>query len=137
MLDTQIRAQRIELVLAGGSASAQAEQTVGELFLVIGKNGADADRTGPLQIAQEPAGIGGRFGLVDADEDPTGGAVDGYEQLAPRGFVSHLREILDVHVQITRLVGFEGRMFWSWLPCGQSPQIAHPMPAQAAVQPRA
>ena len=48
-----------------------------------------------------------------------------------------MREILDIYMQKARLISLEGRMFWSWLPCGQSPQIAHPMPAQAAVKPGA
>ncbi len=79
VFDAQIRAQRIKLVLAGCRAFTQAEQAAGELLAIIRQDGADANRTGPLQIAQEPAGIGCRFGLGDADEDPTGGAVDCHE----------------------------------------------------------
>ena len=67
MLDAQLGAELIELVLACRGAFAQAEEPVGELLAVIGQNGADADRAGALQVAQEPSGIGSRPGLGDAD----------------------------------------------------------------------
>jgi hypothetical protein len=71
-------------VRARRGAFAQAEQAVGELFSVIGQNGADADRAGALQVTQEPPGIRCSLCLEDADEDPAGGAVDGDKQVAPR-----------------------------------------------------
>ena len=135
VFDAQVTAQLIELVLAGGRAVAQAEQAVGELFAArhwartngavngsLGENGADLHRAGPFEIAQEPSRIGGGLGFADAHEDPAGRPVDGHEQVAPRvrrencppdSFLirlttSHLRQILDVHLQIA--------------------QIAHPMP---------
>jgi len=80
-----VGAELIELVLAGGVALAQAEQAVGERLAArhwartngavdgsLGQHRADADRAGPFQIAQKPAGIGGSLGFADADEDPAG-----------------------------------------------------------------
>jgi len=98
VFDPEVIAEQVELMLAGGRALAQAEQAVGELFAIIGENGPDPHRAGPFEITQEPAGIRGSLGFVDADEDPAGCPVDGHEQVAPRGFVSHLRQILDVHM---------------------------------------
>ncbi len=85
MLDAEVGAQLIELVLAGGGPFAQTEQVIGELLAArhwartngafngsLGENGPDLHRTGPFEIAQEPAGIGGSLGAVDADEDPAG-----------------------------------------------------------------
>ena len=91
MLNPKVDAELIELVLAGGDALAKAEQAVGELAAIIGENGPYPHWTGPLQIAQEPAGIRGGPGVADAYEDPAGRPVDGHKQIAPRGFISHLR----------------------------------------------
>ena len=135
VFDAEVGAELIELVLAGGSALAQAEQAVGELLAIIRENGPDPHRAGPFEIAQEPAGIRGGLGLVDANEDPAGRPVDGDEQVAPRGFVRHLRQILHVHMQVTGLVGLESLVFRSRCLRLQIAQIAHPMPTEAAVQP--
>ena len=51
MLDGKGGAKLIERVPAGGAAFAQAEQAVGEFAAIVRKLGADADRTGPFQIA--------------------------------------------------------------------------------------
>jgi hypothetical protein len=107
VLDARVCAELVELVLAGGNAFAQAEQAVGELLAIVGKHGADAHRAGAFQVAQEAAGVGSGLGLEDADEDPAGRAVDGHEQVAARGFVSHLRQILHIDMQIAGLAGFE------------------------------
>ena len=65
VLDAQVGAELIELVLAGGRALAQAEEAVGELFSIVRKYGADPYRAGPFEIAQEPARIGGSLGAVN------------------------------------------------------------------------
>ena len=95
MFDTQIGAELIEFVPAGGAALAQTEQAVGELLAIVGQDGTDADRTGAFEIAQvEPtsaigsspmarAGVGCGRGVVDADKDPPRRPVDGDEQVAP------------------------------------------------------
>ena len=72
MLDPEVTAQQVELVPSGGGALAQTEQAVGKLLSVIGQNGADAQRAGPPQVAQEAAGVRGGLGLEDADENPAG-----------------------------------------------------------------
>jgi len=114
MVDAQVGAEQIELVLAGGGAFAQAEQAVGEFLAIIGENGADADRAGAFQVAKKAAGVGGGLGFVDADEDPSCRAINGNEQVAPRGFVSHLRQILDVHVQVAGLICLERLVPGPW-----------------------
>ena len=67
MLDAQLGAELIELVLACCGAFAQAEEPVGEFLAVVREYGPDADRAGALQVAQEPSGIGCGPGLEDAD----------------------------------------------------------------------
>jgi hypothetical protein len=49
--DAEVAAELIERVLSSGAAFAQAEQSVGELFAIVGENGADAHRPGAFQIA--------------------------------------------------------------------------------------
>ena len=58
VFDAEGRAQKIKFVPAGGAAFVQTEQPAGELFPVVRKYGADADRTDPFQIAQEAACVG-------------------------------------------------------------------------------
>jgi Mrp family chromosome partitioning ATPase len=79
VFDAEVAAELIELVLASGAAFAQAEQSVGELLAIVGENGADAQRAGALQIAQEAAGIGSSLGLEDADEYLAGCPVNRHE----------------------------------------------------------
>ena len=64
MFDAEFGAEQVELVLAGGASFAQAEQAIGEFLAIVGKYGADADRTDPFQIAQEAAGVGDRKSVV-------------------------------------------------------------------------
>jgi hypothetical protein len=92
------------------------------------KNRPDPDWAGPFQIAQESAGVGGGLGFEDPDEDPAGCPVNGHEQVVARGFVSHLRQILDVHMQVTGLVGFERLVLRSGVLRLQVAQIADPVP---------
>jgi len=92
-----VAAQPVEFGLAGGCVLAQTEQAAGEILAArhwartngavngsLGQHHANAERAGPFQIAQEPAGIGGGLGVADAAEHPTCRAVDGHEQVAPR-----------------------------------------------------
>lgn len=101
------------------------------------KDCADADRAGTLQVSQEAPGIRRSLCLEDADEHPAGGTVDGHKQVAARGFVSHLRQILHVDVDITGLASLESAVFRPGRLGLQVAQIAHTMPAKAAVEPRA
>jgi hypothetical protein len=88
----------VELVFARRGALAQTEEAICELLAIIREDGADPDRTGALQVMQEAACIGGGLGLEYADEDPSGRPVDSDQQVAARGFVRHLRQILHVDV---------------------------------------
>ncbi len=137
MLDIEGRTKPVELVLAGRSALAQTEEAICEFLAIVREYSADADRAGPFQVTQEAPRIGRGLGLEDADEDPTCGSVDGNEQLSPRGFLSHLGQIFDVHVQIAGLICLERLMLRTGIFRLQVVQIAHAMTAQAAVAARA
>lgn len=63
--------------------------------------------------------------------------VDRHEQVTPRGFVSHLKQILHIDVQVTRLIGFEGAVLRLRRTGLQLAQVTHGMPAKASIQPRA
>ena len=82
VFDAEVGAELVELVPAGSFAFAQTEQAVGEFLPVIGQNGADAQRAGPFQVAQEAAGVGGGLGFLDADEHPAGCPINGDIQIA-------------------------------------------------------
>ena len=90
-----------------------------------------------LEVAQEAAGVGGGPRRVDAHENPAGGAVDGHEEVAAPLLVGHLRQILDVDVQVAGLMGLEGLVGGLRGLGLEVAQVAHPVAAQAAVEPRA
>lgn len=69
------------------------KKAIRERFALVGENGADAHRAGPLQITQEAPGVGRRPGLEDADKDPGRGAVDCDEEVAAPVLVGHLRQL--------------------------------------------
>lgn len=107
VLGRQCGASHVEGVLAtrlfvfGG-------ETVGKLRAVVGQDLADLDGRGQLQAAQEiDAALVGHV-AVDVHEDPAGSAVDGDEQVAARGLVRHLRQVLDVDMNKAWFVVFEG-----------------------------
>ena len=58
VFDAQVGEELIKLMLAGGVASAQAKQAVGEFLAIVYKYGPNPYWVGPFQIAQDPAGIG-------------------------------------------------------------------------------
>ena len=137
VLDLQGRTERVELMLACGGPLAQTEEPIRELLAVIGQNGADADRAGTLQVAQKPPRIGCSLCREDADEHPSRGPVDGDEEVTSGRLVGHLRQVFHVDVDVTGFIGLEGAVFWPGFLGLQVTQVPHPMPTQAAIQPRA
>ena len=137
MLDAEFCAEHVELVLACGRALAQAEQPVGESLAVVRQHAGDLHRRRALQVAQEAAGVGRGLRGIDSHEDPARRPVDRHEQIAAAVLVGHLGQILDVDVQVAGFVGLEAAMRGLGFLRLQRLQVAHPMPAQAAVEPRA
>ncbi len=85
-----------------------AGESVGEVAAVIGEQLDDLHRCRPPQTVEEVhAAVFVLIG-IDVHEDPTRGAVDAHEQIAPVAFIRHLRQVLDVHVHKAWLVVFEG-----------------------------
>ena len=89
----------------------------------------DLERACPLRIRTvlTERAIDGSLGAVDADEDPAGRPINVHEQIAPRvrrencppdSFlirltIRHLRQILDIHMQIAGRIGLERLVFRS------------------------
>ena len=65
MLDAQLFAELVELVVTGGALGSRPEQPVRELLAVVGEQGPYSDRAGLVQLAQEAPGR--RGALVGAD----------------------------------------------------------------------
>ena len=134
VFDLQIGAELIAFMLAGGAAFAQTEQAVGEFFPIVGRYRAEPHRAGAFEVALNSTGIGGGLGFIDADEDPARRPVDRHERVTPRRFISHLRHILHVDMQLPWRVSLERLVLGPWRLRLQIAQIARPMAAQAAVQ---
>ena len=135
VLDAQCLAQEVELMMARRLTFAGGEQAIGELLAVVGEQALDFAGAGPVQRCEKGGGgLGGPVGL-DRDEDPARGAVDGDEQVAPTWLIRHLRQVLDVDMQITRLIGLESLVAGRNLPRFEVGQPAHAVSSQTAVQP--
>ena len=83
------------------------EQAISELFAVAGQQLDDFDGAGLLQRLQGAACTGGGLVGLDGHVDPAGRLVDGHEVVAPVGLVRHLRQVVDVPVQVARRVALE------------------------------
>ena len=74
---------------------------------------------------------------LDLDEHPTRGALDGHEQVSSPILIGHLGQVFHVDVEVARLVDGKGAVLGLGSLRLQRPQVAHPVAAQAAIQPRA
>ena len=83
MLDAEVGAQEVKLVLSRCSASAQAEQAVGEGLAVVCEHLGDLHRRRAFQVAQKAARVGCGLRRIDAHKDPPRRPVDGFVALIP------------------------------------------------------
>ena len=109
VLDAHGQAHRVECMLARRRLCGAGE-AVGELAAVVGEDRLDPHRRSPLEPTQEVGTALVGLVAVAAHEDPSRGAVDSHEEVAPVGLIGHLRQVLDVDVQEAGLVLFEGLM---------------------------
>lgn len=137
VFDAQVAAQHVELVLARGLTFAAGKEPVGEFFAVVGQDFLYPDGAGLVQGTQEGTSTGRRLVVLDLHKYPARGAVYGHKQVAPAALVGHLRQVLDVDVQETGLIGLERLVRGRRCLGLERIQIAHTVAAQAAVEPRA
>jgi hypothetical protein len=134
VLDVEGGAKRVERMFASCGPLAQAKEPIGELFSIIGLDGANVYWADTLQVTQKPARIGCRLCIEDADEDPPRRPINGSEKTAPTAFISHLGQVF--HVDVSGFVGFEATVFWSGDLGLQVAQVPHTVTTQASIQPR-
>ena len=72
----EVRAKHADLVLAFRSASAQAEEAVGDLFSILRENGAKPDRAGAFGASQDAPGVRRSLCREDANAGPSRRPVD-------------------------------------------------------------
>ena len=137
MFKFEVRAKHADLVLAFRSASAQAEEAVGDLFSILRENGAKPDRAGAFGASQDAPGVRRSLCREDANAGPSRRPVDKDEADAMVIFVLYFRYLALVDMQLRRLLQFE-----TAVPGGgrfglQIAQVTNPMPAQTAVNPPA
>ncbi len=137
MLDAEIGAKLVELMLSRGRALAQAKQPVCESLSIIGQHAGDFHRCCTRQITQKAARIGGSLCWIDAHKDPACRPVDGDKEVTPPVLIGHLGQIFDVDMLIARLVGLEGTVYRLGFLRLQRMQIAHAMAAHTAIETRA
>ena len=128
MLDAEVSAKLVELMLSCGSALAQAKQPVGKSLSVVCQHPGDLHRCRARQITQEAARIGSGLCWIDADKDPACRPVDGDKEIPPPVLIGHLRQVFDVDMQIARLICLEGSVcllgFLKWSQkTGQSAKV--------------
>lgn len=106
MLKVKGLVELVERMLTTSMTVSGSEQSIRGFLAVVG----NADRTGLVQRLKESPGRRGALVGLDLDEDPTGGAINGDEEVTTRGFIRHLRLVFDVLMPVTRFVSLERRM---------------------------
>ena len=107
MFGGQSCAGDVESMLAAGFLVFGGE-TVSKLRAVVGEDLADLDGRSQLEPTQEIDAARLGHVAVDVHENPARRTVDGDEQVASRGLVRHLRQVLDVDVDEAGFVVLEG-----------------------------
>ena len=97
VLNTQLLAQLVKLVVPRGLALTRGKQAVRELLAAVGQEPGDLERSGLVQRLEEAAGAGRSPVFLDRHKHPARGPVNGHEQVAAPGLVSHLRQVFDIH----------------------------------------
>ena len=134
VLNSQILAQHIKLVIPTGFAFTRRKQSIREFFSVVGEQSGDLDRTGFVQGIQKAAGARRALVLFNLHKHPARCPINRHKQVASRGLVSHLRQILDVHVHKTRHIDFEGLVNQRGGFRFERSQVPHAMAAKASAQ---
>lgn len=134
MLDAQLLAQLIELMVAAGFAFPAGKQPVRELLAVVRQQLGDFERTGFVQSLQKGLRTGSCFVGLQLHEHPTRGPVDGHEQVAPAALVLHLGQVLHIHVHIAWLVALKGLVGYRRRLGLEGIEVVRCMAAQAPVQ---
>ena len=96
-LDGQLLAREVKDMLAR-SLFARAGKAVRELDGVVGQKRLDHHRCDASEASQEVRAAGLGLVAVSAKVDPSRGPVDGHEQVPALRLVSHLWQVLDVHM---------------------------------------
>ena len=107
VLDPMLAAHLVEQVAPRGLSLALRGETVRELAPVVRQDRADLHGRSLEEALQERGSVPGRFGGPDLKVHPPGGAVDGDEEVLVHLLVRHLRQMLDVDVDVARLVRLE------------------------------
>ena len=137
VFNAQAGTQQIELMLSCGLARSRCKKPICELLAVVGEHLLNAHRTSLVHCIEKRFGTGRGLVLLDLHEHPAGSAVDGHEQVAPAALILHLWQVLQIDVQVSRLVSLECLAHRCGLLGLERIEIAHPMATQAAVQTRA
>ena len=71
------------------------QQSIGKLFSVVGEQSDELDRTGFVQGIQKAAGAHRTLVRFDLHKHPARCQINRHKQVASRGLLSHLRQILE------------------------------------------
>jgi len=137
VFNVQCLAQLAKLVVARGLALTAGKQPADELFAVVSQNFLHLDRANLVQGLQERSCGSGRLVTLDLNKHPPGGAVNGYKQVPPAGFIGHLGQIFDIDVDERRLVAFEGFVKFNGLFGLDHVEVANALATQATIKTRA
>jgi hypothetical protein len=106
MVDLGAGVGPVEDVIAGRLLLPGSE-AVGELRAVVRQDRANVNRAGGLQAFGEVQAAFFALVIVDVQENPTAGAVNGDEKIASGRFVRHSGQVLDVDMDKPRSIFLE------------------------------
>ena len=108
VLGADIAAGPVEGMPSGRFAFALDGETVGELLAIVGQEFLDSKRAGGSQALEESLGTGGPLVGQNLEVDPPAGAVNRHAEVSVIGLVRHLRQFLEVDVEVAWSVVLEG-----------------------------
>jgi hypothetical protein len=138
MVDAVAIAGAVEAMPSGGIAFAGGAEAIGKFLAVIGQDLLHREGRLRDESLEKSGRIGRRFLAENLHIHPARGAIDADEQIAMRGLVGHLRQILDIDVDEARLIILKGflRLCRVFRLRDQGLEIRDAMPPQAAIQTR-
>lgn len=110
MFDAMPVTEPIHPVPAAGLTLTARGEAIGKGLPVICQQDPDPERCPLTNVLQKGIGILCGLMLANLQVDPARRAVDRHEEIALVVFIGHLGQMLDVDMDIARLIGLEGLM---------------------------
>lgn len=111
MFNVQPRTGLVKPMVAGWLAFTVGGKAVGKLLAIIGQDDTDVHGAFLMQAPDKGSGRLCAFVMDDFQVDPAGCPVDSHQQVTLLRVIGHVGQVLDVDMDIARLIVLEGLGF--------------------------